>query len=256
MFKNAIVKKPSKSMVEGITSSPELGKVDYELALEQHREYVEALKYCGLNVKILEADEEYPDSCFVEDTAVLTKKCAIITNLGAESRKGEEKEIIDIIKNFYTEDKIEYIKAPSTVEGGDVMMVGEHFYIGLSKRTNQEGVNQFIKILKKYGLTGWGVEMKDFLHLKTGLSYLENNNLLVSGEFIVGPIFEKFNKIHVESHEQYSSNSLWINDKVIVAKGYETTKEKIEELGYEVVVVDTSEFRKIDGGLTCLSLRF
>lgn len=256
MFNNAIVKKPSKSMIEGITSSPELGKPDYELALQQHKQYIKALEYCGLQVTVLEADEKYPDSCFVEDTAVLTKNCAIITNLGAESRKGEEKEIVEIIKDFYPENKIEYIKAPGTVEGGDVMMAGDHFYIGLSDRSNQEGVDQFIKILENNGLTGSEVEMKDFLHLKTGSSYLENNNLLVSGEFIEKPIFKDFNKISVKDDEEYSVNSLWINGKVIVAKGYETTQKKIEDLGYEIVLVDTSEFKKIDGGLSCLSLRF
>lgn len=256
IFKHAIVKKPSETIVGGITSSPELGRPDYKLVLEQHKDYIKALEYCGLKVVILEADERYPDSCFVEDTAVLSKDCAIITNLGAKSRKGEEKEIVDIIKIFYPENKIEYIKSPGTIEGGDVMMVGDHFYIGLSNRTNQEGVNQFIKILEKNGLTGSEVEMKNFLHLKTGSSYLENNNLLVSGEFIEKPIFKEFNKISVKDYDQYSSNSLWINGKVIVAKGYETTKKKIEDLGYEVVLVDTSEFKKIDGGLSCLSLRF
>ncbi len=256
MFKNAIVRKPSKSMVEGITSAPELGKPDYELAVKQHEDYIEALKYCGVEVTILEADEEYPDSCFVEDTAVLSDKCAIIANLGADSRKGEEKEMIDTIKKFYPEDKIEYIKAPGTLEGGDVMMVGDHFYVGLSDRTNQEGVDQFIAALEKHGLTGSAVEMDEFLHLKTGLAYLENNNLLVSGEFIEDPTFKEFNKIIISDDEQYSSNSIWMNGKVIVPAGYEKTKKKVADAGYEVVLVDTSEYRKLDGGLSCLSLRF
>jgi dimethylargininase len=195
MFKNIIVRKPGKLISEGITSAPELGKPNYENAIRQHQKYVEALKSCGVNVTELEPLEEYPDSCFMEDVAVVTRKCAIITNPGAKSRKGEEKSVIDVLKKFYDEDNIEYIKVPGTLEGGDVMMVGDHFYVGLSARTNEEGIRQFISILEKYGLSGSAVPLKGVLHLKTGLAYLENNNLLVAGEFIDNPIFEKFNKI-------------------------------------------------------------
>lgn len=256
MFKNVIVKKPSKNMIDGITSAIGLGKPDYELALKQHRDYVNALKSCGVEVTELDVDDRFPDSCFVEDVAVLTKTCAVITNPGAESRKGEEKEIVDVIKRFYTEDQIEYIKSPGTLEGGDVMMVDDHFYVGLSSRTNQEGVDQFVKALEKHGLTVSAVKMKDFLHLKTGVSYLEKNNMLVSGEFVEHPDFKDYNKILIDETEQYSANSILVNDKVIVPKGYDKTKKAIEEAGYEVIEVDTSEYKKLDGGLSCLSLRF
>jgi len=256
MFKNVIVRRPSKSLVNGITSAPELGKPDYELALKQHDDYIEALKSCGVQVTVLEADERYPDSCFVEDVAVLTKTCAIITNPGAATRKGEEKEMIETLKRFYPEDKIEYISSPGTIEGGDVMMVGDHFYVGLSARTNEEGAKQFIAYLKKHGYTGSVVPLEKVLHLKTGLAYLENNNLLVAGEFVDNPVFDKFNKIIIDESESYSANCIWVNDKVIVPKGYEKTQKAIEAAGYEVILVDTSEYRKLDGGLSCLSLRF
>ena len=122
MFQNVIVRRPCHAMVEGITSNPQLGKPDYEKALQQHDTYIEALKQCGVKVTVLPADERYPDSCFVEDPAVITRKCAIITNPGAASRNGEKDEIIGAIREFFSEDKIEYIKAPGTLEGGDVMM--------------------------------------------------------------------------------------------------------------------------------------
>lgn len=256
MFKNVIVRRPSRSLVEGITSAPELGKPNYELALKQHDNYIGALRACGVEVTILEANEKYPDSCFVEDTAVLTKTCAIVANLGAETRKGEEKEIIDTLKKFYPEEKIEYIKAPGTLEGGDVMMVGDHFYVGLSARTNEEGSRQFIEALEKHGYTGSVVSLEKVLHLKTGLAYLESNNLLAAGEFIESPIFDKFNKILIDESESYSANCIWVNNKVIIPEGYEKTKKAIEDLGYEIILVDTSEYRKVDGGLSCLSLRF
>jgi len=254
MFKNAIVRKPGRSLINGITSASELGTPEYRIAIKQHDDYIEALKFCGLEVIVLQANERFPDSCFVEDVAVCTKKFAVITNPGAPSRKGEEKEIIEVIKKFYND--IEYIKGPGILEGGDVMMVEDHFYIGLSKRTNREGVEQLIKTLKKYGMSGSIVEISEMLHLKSGLAYLEDNVLLVAGEFIDNVEFEKFNKIIIDEDEAYSANCIRVNDYVLVPAGYPKTKEKIEDAGFKVIVVDTSEYRKVSGGLSCLSLRF
>lgn len=256
MFKNVIVKRPCKKITEGITSAPELGIPDYELALKQHDDYIAALKSCGVEVTVLEADEEFPDSCFVEDTAVLTRKCAIITNPGAASRNREVEAMIPVIRKFYAEDCIEYIKAPGTLEGGDVMMVGDHFYVGRSARTNAEGIRQFIAILEKYGLSGSEVSLEKVLHLKTGVNYIENNNMLVSGEFITKPEFEKYNKYVIPEEESYAANCIWVNDKVIVPANFHKVAEIVRNAGYEVILVDTSEYRKIDGGLSCLSLRF
>ena len=256
MFKNVIVRKPGKSICDGITSAPELGKPDYEKALKQHENYIEALKKCGVNVTVLESLEDFPDSCFVEDTAVLTKKCAIISNPGANSRNKEPEFMVETIKKFYSEDKIEYIKAPGTLEGGDVMMVGDHFYVGKSARTNEDGIKQFIEILNKYGLTGSEIPLEKVLHLKTGVNYIENNNMLVSGEFINKKDFEIYNKIIVPEDESYGANCIWVNETVIIPKGYPKIEKAIKDIGYKVLVTDTSEFKKIDGGLSCLSLRF
>jgi len=254
MFKNAILRRPGRSLVNGITSAPELGKPDYGLAIKQHDTYIEALKSCGVEVTVLKADERFPDSCFVEDVAVCTKKLAVITNPGASSRKGEEKEIVEVIKKFYND--FEYIKEPGTLEGGDVMMVKDHFYIGLSRRTNREGAEQLIKALGKYGMSGSIVEISEMLHLKGGLAYLEDNVLLVTGEFINNLEFKKFNKIIIDEEETYSGNCIRVNDYVLIPVGYPKTKEKIKAAGFKVIVVDTSEYRKVNGGLSCLSLRF
>jgi len=256
MFKNVIVRRPSHSLIDGITSNPQLGKPNYDLACKQHDAYIEALKKCGVKVTILDADERYPDSCFVEDPAVITRKCAIITNPGAISRNGEKDEIVKAIRNFFPDDKIEYIKAPGTLEGGDVMMVNDHFYIGKSARTNEEGIRQFISILNKYGFSGSEVPLEEVLHLKTGVNYIENNNMLVSGEFVNKEDFASYNRIEVPEEEAYGANCIWVNGNVIVPCGYPTVEKKVKELGYPVILVDTSEYRKIDGGLSCLSLRF
>ena len=253
MFKNAIVKIPCANIIAGLTSS-DLGSPDYLNALVQHQSYINALRDCGLAVKILEADENYPDSTFVEDTALLTHLCAIVTNPGAPSRKDEILDIKKVLAGLY--ENVEEIKHSGTLEAGDVMMVADHFYIGLSERTNISGADQLIKILNKYGLKGSTISLEKVLHLKSGVSYLENNNLLVSGEFINKPEFHRFNLIQVDDDESYAANSLWINNSVLVPKGFPKTKNKIERLGYPTIEVDVSEFRKLDGGLSCLSLRY
>ncbi|RLD61023.1 MAG: N(G),N(G)-dimethylarginine dimethylaminohydrolase [Bacteroidetes bacterium] len=253
MFTKAIVRRPCKNMTQGITSA-NLGTPDYDKAVKQHNEYIEALKKCGLDVTILEANEKYPDSVFVEDVALLTPHCAIITNPGAASRQGEIEEMRKVLSEFY--ENIEEIKSPGTIEAGDIMMVGSHFYIGLSARTNKEGANQIINILNKNGMTGSTVTLEKVLHLKTGMSYLENHNLVLSGEFLTKPEFQKFNILKVDDDESYSSNCIWVNGTVLVPKGYPKSKSTIEKAGYKTIEVDVSEFRKLDGGLSCLSLRF
>jgi len=135
-------------------------------------------------------------------------------------------------------------------------MGGSHYYIGLSERTNIQGAEQTIKLLNKYGLTGSTVDLKDVLHLKTGLSYLENNKLVICGEFKNDPTFSQFDFIEVPTQESYAANCIWVNDSVIVPLGYPLTKEKISNAGFSVIEVDVSEYKKLDGGLSCLSLRY
>ena len=253
-FSHIIARTPAKSLIHGLTSA-NLGKPDYQKALDQHNNYIRALQQCDVDITLLPADERFPDSVFVEDVALCTPHCATITRPGAESRRNETEIIIDTIERFYP-NKVEKITAPGTVEAGDIMMVEDHYYIGLSARTNQEGANQMIAILQKYGLTGSVVTLEKVLHLKTGLAYLENNNLLAAGEFITKPEFQHLNIIEIPEQESYAANCIWVNDRVIMPAGYPITKAKIEALGYQVIEVDTSEYRKVDGGVSCMSLRF
>ena len=252
-FTKAIVRKPCPAMVDGITTAG-LGKPDFAKALEQHGWYVRALKDCGLQVTVLEGDNRYPDSTFIEDVALCTERFAVVTNPGASARNGEKELIRQVLREFFRD--IQEIMSPGTLDAGDVMMVGDHFYIGLSERTNPAGADQLIDILNRHGLTGSKVPMGKILHLKTGLSYLEQNNLLIAGTFLDNPEFQKYSRIAVDPNESYSANSLWVNGKVLVPGGCPGTKTKIEQAGYATVEVDVSEFRKLDGGLSCLSLRF
>lgn len=253
MFQTAIVRTPCEEMINGITSAS-LGKPDYKLALNQHAAYVDALRSCGLDVTVLEADSRFPDSTFVEDVALCTSRFAVLTNPGAPSRNAEKNEMTGILDNFFT--LVERINNPGTLDAGDVMMVGDHFYIGISERSNDEGAAQLISILESHGMSGERVPLKEMLHLKTGLSYLENNHLLVFGEFCKHQAFSDFNKIEVDKDEAYAANSLWINDTVLIPYGFPTSLRKIKQAGFRTLEVDVSEFRKLDGGLSCLSLRF
>jgi len=254
MFTNAIVRTPGRSIVKGISDSKTLGLPNYERAIIQHQSYIDSLKKCGLDVLILEPCEEYPDSTFVEDVALITPNCAIITRPGALSRRGEVHQIELVLKQKFN--NIEQIEEPGTIEGGDIMMVGDHYYIGLSERTNLEGAKQIIQILNKYGMSGSTISLKKVLHLKTGLSYLEENNLVVCGEFIAESSLERYNQIEIPEKESYAANCIWVNESVIIPKGYPTTKKRIENSGYRVLETDVSEFQKLDGGLSCLSLRY
>lgn len=240
-------------MVEGITEA-NLGNPDYHKALFQHARYTDALRKLGLKIQVLEPDNRFPDSVFIEDVAVCTPHCAVITRPGAPSRRDEVSTIRDSIYSFY--ENVEQITEPGKLDGGDVMMAGTHFYIGLSGRTNKAGANQLIKILQQYNLSGSTVSLGEVLHLKTGISYLENNNLLVSGEFLEKEEFRDFNKIIVPPEEAYAANCVWINGSVIIPAGYPVTQKNIEEAGYQTITLEMTEFEKLDGGLSCLSLRF
>ncbi|MFN8258642.1 MAG: arginine deiminase family protein [Bacteroidales bacterium] len=252
-FRNAIVRRPCPEMINGITSS-NLGKPDYYKAILQHDKYIEALIKCGLEVTLLESDSHFPDSCFIEDVAICTEKFAVVTNPGAISRNGEKDGMKGVLSSFFQ--SIYEIESPGTLDGGDVMRTGDHFYIGISDRTNHSGANQLIQILSKTGFTASKIVCGDILHLKTGLSYIENNVLLTHKRFLHLSEFVEFQKIIIPEEEEYAANSLWINGNVIVPAGFPLTKSHIENVGYKVIEVDVSEFRKLDGGLSCLSLRF
>ena len=252
-FTRAIVRPPGPSMIRGLTSA-NLGPPCYETALLQHGDYVRALEECGLKVTVLAPDNDHPDSTFVEDTALLTSECAIILRPGAPSRRGETETIRPILHEFFAH--VEQVEPPGTAEGGDILMVGRHFYVGLSQRTNPEGAGQVIRILESHGLTGSTVPLKDLLHLKSAVAYLENNNLVVTGEMLARFESDRYEIIRVDDNEQYAANCLWLNGTVLVAAGYLKTRQAIDVQGYRTIALDVSEFRKLDGGLSCLSLRF
>lgn len=252
-FTRAIVRTPCPEMIDGLTTA-NLGKPDYPKALVQHQTYGEALKKCGLEVFVLAPDSRYPDSTFVEDTALLTTRGAIITRPGAPSRSGEIVETEAVLSQFFK--NIKRITVPGTLDAGDVLMVDSHFYIGLSSRTNVEGANQLIQLLNQFGLSASTIPVQEGLHLKSGVAYLNRQYLVINSDFVTRPEFQNFSLIKVSDSESYAANCLWINNYVLVASGFPETKKAIEKAGFTTIELDMSEFRKIDGGLSCLSLRY
>jgi dimethylargininase len=253
MFTRAILKKPCRNLIHGLSTAG-LGVPDYEKALIQHTAYAAALRACGVEVAILAADENHPDSVFIEDTAVLSEKVAVITRPGASSRRGEEVAVAEALARFY--DHLEYIVPPGTLDGGDVLRAGDRFFIGISARTNEAGGGQLAAILAENGYASTLVPLRHVLHLKTGIAYLENNCLLAGGEFLGHPQLKQFRVAPVAEEEAYAANSVWINGRVLVPAGFPMTIQEIEKLGFKTLALDVSEFRKLDGGLSCLSLRF
>lgn len=252
-FTKAIVRQPGKSLIHGVTSAT-LGTPNYALAVDQHQAYMHALKRCSVDVISLPANEAHPDSVFMEDVALLTDNVAIVSRPGAPSRLDEVRGMTHILEPHF--ENVESIVAPGTVEAGDIMMVGSHFYIGLSQRTNASGADQMISILERYGKTASTIKLEKVLHLKTGLAYLEHNNLVACGEFVHHPEFQKYNIIEIHESESYAANCIWVNDKVLIPQGYPQAKQSIQAAGYDIIELDVSEFKKLDGGLSCLSLRF
>ncbi len=251
-FTHAIVRRPGENFVQGLTTS-HLGRPSYELMLKQHDEYIRTLRSLGLEVIVLDAHPDYPDAYFVEDTAVVTPDVAVITNPGAASRQGEEDTIEPVLARYRNTLRIQ---APGTLDGGDVLKMGTHFFVGISERTNREGAEQLGHFLEETGNTWTGIPVDAGLHLKSSVSYVGQNTLLVTEDFADLEEFKGYDKIVLDTSEEYAGNILLINDCLIMPKGFPDTRKKLEVLSLEVIELDVSEARKMDGGLTCMSLRF
>jgi dimethylargininase len=250
------VRPPGATFANGLTSA-NLGKPDLTKALQQHATYCAALQRCGLALTQLDSDDAFPDSTFVEDPAVLTEKLAILTNPGAPTRQGEVPGIAKALAPFYS--RTARIEAPGTVDGGDICQADDHFFIGLTARTNAEGARQLSGILASEGYTSSVADLRDVpavLHLKTGVSYLGDRRLVAMQEIADHPAFDEYDVVRVAPAESYAANLLHINDCVILADGFPRIAAAIRDLDHDIVALNMSEFRKMDGSLSCLSLRF
>lgn len=255
-FRHAIVRPPGPNFADGLTTV-DLGRPDHGRALAQHAAYCRALEDCGLKLKRLAPDLRHPDSTFVEDTAILTSRGAILTRPGAASRSGEVEAIRDPLAEFYKD--FGEIIAPGTLDGGDVCEAGDHYFIGISERTNEEGARQLAILLAGVGMTSANVDIRGIpgiLHLKSGIAYADEGRIVAIDALAGHPALRSFQVVPVSPGEEYAANLVRVNDRVLFAAGHPRLEKTLGALGYELIPLEMSEFQKMDGGLSCLSLRF
>ncbi|MDX6386123.1 MAG: dimethylargininase [Blastocatellia bacterium] len=266
MFTKAIVCPPSSNFAAGLTTAT-LGAPDHKLALAQHEAYCAALEQCGLALIRLAADCEFPDSTFVEDTAIVTERGAIITRPGAPSRAGEVESMRRLLSEHFP--SLQAIRSPGTLDGGDVCEAGDHFFIGISDRTNESGAEQLAEALKSFGYTSSFVDIRrnrpvpavpgvslEILHLKSGIAYLGENRLAVIDSLASNQQFSAYELVRVEDSEAYAANCVRVNDNVLVAASSPMFESRLRDFDYRTIALDMSEFQKMDGGLSCLSVRW
>lgn len=254
-FTRAIVRPPGNTFAQGLTRV-DLGAPSIGLARAQFEAYCRALASCGLMITELPSLAEFPDSPFVEDTAIVTERGTILTRPSAPSRAGEVEAIRPALLEHYSE--LEIIEAPGHVDGGDICDADGHFLIGISARTNPEGAAQLAAWLQRRGYTSATVDIRardDILHLKSGLSALGDNRLAVIEPLADHPALEQFEHILVPQAEAYAANCIRVNDRILIPSGYPRFQAALVALGYHPLVLMMSEFEKMDGGLSCLSLR-
>lgn len=252
MFKNAIARKPGPNFASGLTSMYS-GNPNYELLLDQHQAYLEALRSLGLHIDLLDVLLDFPDAYFVEDVAVVAADIAIISRPGAPSREGETKYIESALEKYCT---LAHIQSPGTLDGGDVMIVSDHCYIGISERTNRDGAAQLGEIVTNLGMGWTPVPISGGLHLKSDVNYIGRNTLLLSEAMARMEIFSQFDHIIVDERELHAANSLLVNGILLTPRGFPQTKAQLLAKGFDIIELDTSEVQKMDGGLSCMSLRF
>jgi dimethylargininase len=256
VFEHAIVRLPGINFAHGLTPG-HLGVPLYDKVLQQYARYCEALQECGLALTTLEADLDHPDSTFVEDTAVLTARNAVLTRPGARSREGEVAAMRPTLRRFFP--AMVEIEAPGTLDGGDICEADDCFFLGLSHRTNEEGARQLAAHLAREGYRSAVIDvrgMSGILHLKSGISYAGENTLVVMEEMARLEMFKDYELIRVTEEESYAANCVRVNERVLVAAGYPLLTKELRARGFHPLELEMSEFRKMDGGLSCLSLRF
>lgn len=253
MFTHAIVRIPGENFASGLTTSGHLGAADHAVMLKQHEAYIQTLRDLGLDVEVLPPAPEYPDAHFVEDAAVVVPEVAVITRPGADSRRGEE---VTIEPSLAAHKPVVRIAAPGTLDGGDVLLVDKRFFVGLSERTNEEGARQFAEIMGEHGYETTTVPVGEGLHFKSGVNHVGGNTLLVTPDFAGCKELEGYDLLETPDGEDYAANTLYINGTLITPKGFPGVRAMLDGLGLPIVELDMSETRKMDGGLTCLSLRF
>ncbi|MHA1960574.1 MAG: dimethylarginine dimethylaminohydrolase family protein [Candidatus Thorarchaeota archaeon] len=248
MTKRAIVRPPGKSFPSCITSHPERGSIDTKKARKQHAEYCKVLEELGFDLITLPEEDGYPDSCFVEDTAVVLSNKALITRMAMDSRRGEELAIKQVLESNFS---IRETEPPAIIEGGDVVKTPDKLICGLTQRTNSHGVEQMESWLDTRVDT---ILDSTIIHLKSYLTFLGEGYAICTEGLVDHESLDDFVLLVVPEDESYAANTLTLGDTVLMPKGFDNSAEIVNEAGFDVITLDISEFTKCEGALTCLSI--
>ena len=250
MKPRAFVRPPGNSYVNAQSQNPNNAKIDVALAKLQHEKYTDALELAGVEVIYMPPLEYFPDSVFVEDTAIFMKDCIAICYFKGMARRGETECIQPLLVKY---GKLEVLGPPVTIDGGDVLNTGKHLFIGQSKRTNEIAVGEMAKLTKQPVVP---VPVEKGLHLKTSATYIGRNIIVLDPASIDRSFFEQYEIIEVDEDEGYAANCLAFGENVLIAEGYPKLAAKLHDRGFKTIPVPMSEFAKANGGLSCLSLLF
>jgi len=249
----AIIRAVSSALAECELSFIERIPINMDKAREQHHAYEAALASLGARVVSLPEEPELPDSMFVEDPAIVLEEIAVVFPLGTETRRREAASLAKAIAEFR---KLEYVTLPGTVEGGDILQIGRKLFVGLTARTNEEGIRQLRTIVAPYGYEVITVPVTGCLHLKSAVTHLGKNVLLANRAWFDAAPLAGYEWIDVDPSEPHAGNALALNGSVLFPASFPLTLARIEAKGFRVLPIDIAELQKAESGLTCSSLIF
>ncbi len=247
----AITHAPSPRMTECIRTFAADEAIDLARAHEQHRRYRETLSRAGASVVVLEANRDHPDSVFIEDTAIVLDEVAVLTSMGAPSRRAEPAGVEAELEKYRN---VVSIQAPATIEGGDVLRVGRTVFVGVTSRTNRAGIDAFREIAGRFGYELRAVRTSSCLHLKSACTALPDGRLLGNPRWLESGDLHGFEMVAVPETEAHAANVLLVGDRVVMPRAWPETARLVEQCGFTVDRIDVTEFAKADGCVTCLSL--
>jgi dimethylargininase len=249
----AITRGVSPALEKCELSFVERKSIDLKKARVQHRAYEEFLEKLGARVVSLPPEPTLPDSMFVEDPAIVLDELAVILPLGTETRRAEAGSLAGEIAKYR---KLEYVRLPGTLEGGDVLRINRKLFVGKTRRSNEEGIQQLREIVGPHMYEVIAVPVHGCLHLKSAVTYLGKKKLLANRAWFETAAFAGFDWIEVDPGEPHAANALVVHDTVILPASFPRTRARIEARGFRVISLDISELQKAEAGLTCSSLIF
>jgi dimethylargininase len=249
----AITRRPSPRLADCRLEFLDRRPIDFDKAAAQHAAYEESLRSLGAEVISLAPEPDLPDAVFVEDPAVVLDDLAIVTRMGAESRRGEEDSIAAALEPYRA---VRRLREPATLEGGDVMRVGSTLYVGLSVRTNPAGIRQLRDLASPLGYAVQAVSVRGCMHLKTGCCYAGSGTVLANRAWVESAALEGLRILDVPASEPWGADVLVIGDTVVLPDSFPETARLLEREGFRVRPIDVSELQKAEAGVTCMSLLF